>query len=544
VSEVQELPQGWVWTRIGDIAETTSGGTPSRNHSEYYGGSIAWVKSGELKDDILRQVEEFLSEEGLKHSSAKIFHRDTVLIAMYGATVGKTGILGLNATTNQAICAILPREVIFTPKFLAYWLQSQRKKLIDLSFGGAQPNINQGIIRAFPLPLAPLPEQQRIVATLEQQLSRLDAGIAALRSTQKKLKRYRASVLKAAVQGKLTEVWRKSHPEVEPAPELLKRILQERRAKWEEGQIAKGRDPQKVKYEEPAGPDVKGLPELPERWCWVAFEQVANFQNGRPFPSKEYIKEGYKLLRPGNLFADGSVKWTESNTRYMSDLWAERNLDLIVRSSELVINLTAQSLKDEFLGRVCITSEGERCLLNQRLARIKPSEELSKLYILYLLKSAIFRRFVDGLNTGSLIQHMFTSQLTYFCLPLPPLSEQEQIVSLVEERLSIVSTLESTIEQVLKRAERMRQSILHKAFTGKLVAQDPNDEPASALLERIRREREAATTPQKLKHLVYKENGKSSRKRVAESTQPYLLVDVRDPEPVDVQATTQGGLWD
>jgi type I restriction enzyme S subunit len=525
VNEENELPRGWVWTKIGEVAETTSGGTPSRNHPEYYNGAIPWVKSGELEDTVIYDVEEFITEEGLKNSSAKVFQRGTVLVAMYGATVGKTGILGLDATTNQAICAIFPLMNAFTSKFIAYWLQSQRHILVDQSFGGAQPNINQGIIRSFPLPLPPLPEQQRIVAAIEQQFSRLDAGVAALRQAQVRLKRYRAAVLKAAVEGKLTEDWRAEHPTIEPASKLLERILAERRAKWETELRAKGKDPSKVKYAEPAKPDVESLPELPEGWCWATLSQAANFQNGRPFPSNEYASEGVKLLRPGNLYADGSVRWTITNTRYMPTIWAERNPDLIIRDHELVMNLTAQSLKDEFLGRVCITSRDVICLLNQRLARIVPFEGIDRLYALYMLKSAIFRRFVDGLNTGSLIQHMFTSQLANFSFPLSPTAEQQQIVAEVERRLSVVSQLEAMVEANLKRAERLRQSILKEAFAGRLVPQDPNDEPASVLLERIRKER-------------------TGRNQGIVSNGRAVNVAVTEAERIDVKEVKEVGLWE
>jgi type I restriction enzyme S subunit len=133
-----------------------------------------------------------------------------------------------------------------------------------------------------------------------------------------------------------------------------------------------------------------------------------------------------------------------------------------------VMNLTAQSLKDEFLGRVCLTTDGEECLLNQRLARLTPII-VSPQFVLYLLKAWPFRRFVDGLNSGSLIQHMFTSQLAEFTFPLPPLAEQTRIVAEVERRLSVVEGLESVVSANLQRATRLRQSILQRAFVGALV---------------------------------------------------------------------------
>ncbi len=154
---------------------------------------------------------------------------------------------------------------------------------------------------------------------------------------------------------------------------------------------------------------------------------------------------------------------------------AEENPDLIVRAGELVMNLTAQSLKDEFLGRLCLTSHGEQCLLNQRLARLTPIV-VSPQFVLYLLKASPFRRFVEGLNSGSLIQHMFTSQLAEFTFPLPSMREQTRIVAEVERRLSVVEELESVVWANLQRAARLRQSILQKAFTGKLLTADNADD--------------------------------------------------------------------
>lgn len=155
------------------------------------------------------------------------------------------------------------------------------------------------------------------------------------------------------------------------------------------------------------------------------------------------------------------------------------------------MNLTAQSLRDEFLGRICRTGPADCCLLNQRQARLTPVLG-STGYLLVMFKSEAFRRFVNSLNKGSLIQHMFTSQLGHFAAPFPPLAEQERIVAEAERRLSVLDELEATVETNLKRAQRLRQAILKLAFEGRLVPQDPSDEPANVLLERIRAERQAA----------------------------------------------------
>jgi type I restriction enzyme S subunit len=157
----------WPAKRLGDLCRTTSGGTPSRLKPEYFGGTISWVKSGDLNDGEIVQCDESLTDQGLQFSNAKLFDSGTLLIAMYGATVGKLGILGIPAATNQAVCAIFPSPEL-DRRFLFHFLLSIREKLIEKSTGGAQPNISQTIVRDLKIPLPPLAEQQRIVDILDR----------------------------------------------------------------------------------------------------------------------------------------------------------------------------------------------------------------------------------------------------------------------------------------------------------------------------------------------------------------------------------------
>jgi type I restriction enzyme, S subunit len=173
------LPTGWVWRKIGDICTTTSGGTPSRRRADYFQGAIPWIKSGELPDGLitLDGVEEYITEEAIRDSSAKVFSKGTLLIALYGATVGKLGILGMTAATNQAVCAIFQPDYI-ERDFLFWYLKAIRNQLLEISFGGAQPNISQTVIKntLFPIPFPDEPErslmeQRRIVARIEALLA-------------------------------------------------------------------------------------------------------------------------------------------------------------------------------------------------------------------------------------------------------------------------------------------------------------------------------------------------------------------------------------
>ncbi len=171
---------GWIWVRLGDFVETTSGGTPLRSRKEYFGGNIPWVKSGELEDNWIFNTEETITEEGLRNSNAKIFPKGTLLVAMYGATVGKTAILGVDAATNQAVCAIFPKKDLIDPFFIRYFIIWKRDELIKSSFGGAQPNISQTVIRNLMIPLPfkdgkpDIEEQRRVVARLEEITAKIE----------------------------------------------------------------------------------------------------------------------------------------------------------------------------------------------------------------------------------------------------------------------------------------------------------------------------------------------------------------------------------
>jgi type I restriction enzyme, S subunit len=202
-----------------------------------------------------------------------------------------------------------------------------------------------------------------------------------------------------------------------------------------------------------------------------------------------------KLLRPGNLHASGRIQWTERNTAHLDESWRRKNLDLLLKPGDIVINLTAQSLADEFLGRVCMLGLRDDSLLNQRLARLTPVL-IDQRYCLFLFKSRLFRSFIEaGLNTGSLIQHMFTSQIDQFLFPLPSVAEQSMIAERCDLMWSVAAAIEKTLDEGKPRSEALRQSVLNSAFAAELVPQDPADEPASVLLERIAAERYAADGP-------------------------------------------------
>lgn len=488
-----EIPSSWVETTLAEFL-SKRGATidPSRYSSEFF--ELYSVPSFETG-----------TPEKVKGadigSSKQLVEPGQVLLCKINPRINRAWVVG----PSQGLRQIASTEwIVFSPPdcissdYIRYFLSKNDVKnflATNVSgVGGSLMRVKASTIADFPLPIAPEKEQLRIVSKIDELLSRIEAGEEALRRAQTLVDRYRKSVLNAAVTGELTRNWRdKNRDKIEPADKLLERILKARRDAWEAAELAKmkakGKPPKddnwKKRYAEPAPPDTSELPELPEGWTWANWNTVGYSQNGRPFPSSAYQEQGEKLLRPGNLYADGRVKWNGKNTRCLPASYSEDNLDLLVGPRELVINLTAQSLKDEFLGRVCITGEGERCLLNQRLARLTPII-IPPEFMLLIFKSSLFRDFVSELNTGSLIQHMFTSQMGDFAFPVPPVEEQWQIVQRSSTLIDNAADLESCIGSQRDNTTKLSQGVLRAAFEGKLVHQDGTEEPASALLDRIR----------------------------------------------------------
>lgn len=492
---MSELPQSWAVATLREIAETSSGGTPSRARPDFYGGSIPWVKSGELNDGIVRSTEEAITNEGLKNSSAKLFPSGTLCVALYGATVGRVGLLGLDAATNQAVCGIKPKQGI-NADYLFYFFQSQRANLVRLSQGGAQPNISQEIVRATEVPISPIAEQTRIVQEIEKQFTRLDAAKSALKRVQANLKRYRASVLKAACEGRLVptaaELAQKEGRDYEPAEKLLERILRERRARWEADTLAKmiasGKPPKedrwKQKYQEPSSVDNKNLEALPDGWCWASVEQLGFVQLGRQrSPQNRSRDHPTPYLRAANITEKGL---DITDVMEMEFDLAERER-FALRSGDVVLSEASGS--PDQVGKPAIWREElPLCCFQNTVLRLQPTLVLSE-YMLVAFRNFYangeFARTAGGVG----INHLSAGKFASMAVPLPPISEQKRIVEAAERYVSVVESLSEQVASNVIRKNSLRRAVLQKAFSGDLVPQDPNDEPALTLLSRIRNER-------------------------------------------------------
>ena len=416
---------------------------------------------------------------------------------------------GPEALLNQRVCRMTPDERVYDKGFLTYVLPGYLSAINDHTSSVTVKHLSSRTAAKIPLPLPSVDEQRRIVEKIEELLTDLDAGVAALMRARRHLRRYRASVLKAAVEGRLTERWRQNHPEAEPASALLARILVERRARWIADQLdrwrtkqadkdcdtdkiakAEPKERQKIaaKYKEPAAPDATNLPDLPSGWCWVTVEQLTCHVTKGSSPGWqgfEYQDSGITFLRSQN------VRWGTldlSELAYLDPAFNESHRNSIIRDGDVLLNLVGASI-----GRAAIASmELDGANLNQAVAIIRLSSAgASNRYLVAYLISPVGQHHIHSTKADVARANFNLDDVRPMPVALPPVSEQTEIVSLVEDKFSIIEATERTISKQLQRAGRLRQSILKRAFDGKLIPQDPNDEPAEALLARIRAQRAA-----------------------------------------------------
>jgi len=471
-SKDPQLPSNWIWTHLGEISETTSGGTPSRKHKEYFDGTIPWLKSGELDNALISSSEEFITQEALRNSATKIIPHGTLLVALYGATAGKLGILGIEAAINQAICAITTYDGL-SNKFLFWYLAFYREKLLGSRIGGAQPNLTQGIVRKIPVPLAPFSEQGRIVCKLEELFTRLDAGVAALQNIKAQLQLYRQAVLKHAFNGKLTEEWRKTHKAIiEPASALLESIQKERQKK-EKGQ-----------YKNLPALKSSKLPILPDGWVWATWEQISEWVTygfTRPMP---HVDEGIpivtaKNVKRGNIQFKNTHKTTIEAFEELSEKDRPRKNDVLIT-------------KDGTIGRAAIVRTEKPFCINQSVAVVWLRDcPIKREYLLSIIESPFTQKLIWSKARGVALKHLSITDFKKMPLPIPSSQEQQAIINEIERRLSVADNIEQVVKTSLLQARTLRQSILKNAFKGRLVAQDPADEPAERLLERIEKEKQS-----------------------------------------------------
>ena len=404
-----EVPESWTWKTLGDIGTWQAGGTPSRMHKEYYGGNIPWLKTGDLNDGIITSIPEYITEEGLNNSSAKLNPKGSVLIAMYGATIGKIGILGMPATTNQACCACINYEGVIQ-KYLFYFLLSHKEEFIALGGGGAQPNISKDIIVKTLIPIPPIKEQERIISQIDNLLNLLETLDTNKNALETSISQAKSKILDLAIHGKLVP----QDSNDEPASELLIRI-----------------NPKAV-----ASCDNPHYADIPESWVECKLGEVCTFESGYAYSSELYRPMGIPLIRISNI-VDGVVN-IEDCVYIKGD---ELSKNVQVKQGDLLIAMSGATT-----GKIGIYTYTDDAILNQRVGNIKVKDNT-------VLSTDYRDLFVNAIKVeiekkayGGAQPNISGKMICDFSFSLPPYNEQKRIVSRVKELFSQLDMIEKSLQ--------------------------------------------------------------------------------------------------
>lgn len=411
---MSDLPDGWKVATLGEVAAWGSGGTPTRTVARYYGGEIPWAVIGDLNDGLVERTSTTITEDGLKESSAKLVTPGTVLVAMYGS-IGKLGIAGTDMATNQAIAFATPNPDVLDGRYLFHYLASQRRQLAGEGRGATQQNIGQAILKGWPIPVPSTREQGRIVAAIEEHLTRLDAASAWLRSALVRLTALRRLVIDAALEG-------------HPVP--LRQVLA---------------------------------------------EPLRNGMSGKPMAGGS-LRVLTLTAVTKREFIDANTKLIAAPSRSIDDLWLEPGDIFIQRSNT-----------PELVGSAAMYSGEPRwAIFPDLLIRVRLSDAADPAYVDLALQAQRMRRYFQRSAQGIAGSMPKISQPVVEAaeIPLPDPARQREIVAVTTERLEAVDRMSKEALGSIRRVRSLRVSLLDAAFSGRLVDQDPRDEPAAFLVDR------------------------------------------------------------
>ena len=443
-----EIPEGWEWARMGNIGDWGSGSTPQRGNSSYYGGSIPWLKTGELNDGVVYDTAEKITDKALKECSLRLNKIGDVLIAMYGATIGKVAIAGIDLTTNQACCGCTP--IIVYNEYLFYFLMASKVDFVKKGEGGAQPNISREKLVSHLMPIPPIDEQQRIVLAIKHILpyvskytrhqTELDRLNASIKPSLKK------AVLQEAIQGKLVP----QDPNDEPASVLLERIREEKLRLLKEGKLKKKDITDSVifkgednKYFEKVENDVLYLEdeipfEIPETWTWVRLHDICEYIQRGKSPKYSEVKKypvvaqkcnqwsGFSLEKA--LFIDPSTLPSYGQERFL------QHGDLLWNSTGLG-TLGRMAIYNESVNPYGVAVADSHVTV---IRRIKSFINFEYLY-LYFSSNEVQSVIEDKADGSTKQKELATKTIKSYLVPLPPLSEQYRIVAKYHSVASIMS---------------------------------------------------------------------------------------------------------
>jgi type I restriction enzyme S subunit len=459
-----ELPKGWVRSKLGEISEVILGQSPPSSTYNEDGKGLPFYQGKLEFGEIYPTPQKWCS------APKKIAEKGDVLISVR-APVGPTNMCSEKSCIGRGLAALRVMAGI-EPFFILYLMRAFEKNVAEQGTGTTFNAITGGQLNSFVIPLPPIPEQHRIVAKIEELFTKLDAGIEALKKIKAKLKRYRQAVLKYAFEGKLTQEWREGNKgKIGPASAILERIKEEQKKET------------KGKFKELPPVDTSELPQLPDGWVWSRVGDISRTIHYGYTASAEANQVGPRILRITDI-QDNSVDWGSVPYCKIDD--SEKGKYLL-KEGDLVFARTGATVGKSFL----IRGKIPETVFASYLIRIILEKNIDRAYVYDFFQSNHYWSQIHEGKLGIGQPNVNAQVLSQIYIPLPSFHEQNKIVEEIENRLSVAEEIEKVAEQSLKQSERLRQSMLKRAFEGKLVPQDPTDEPASMLLERIRLNRQS-----------------------------------------------------
>lgn len=492
-------PPGWIWMKLTDVARLESGHTPSRAHEEYWNGSIPWVGIVDARDNhgkVIKETAQTITEAGLANSAARLLPPQTVCLVRTAASIGYVTILGGTMVTSQDLVDWVCGQHL-DPHFLMHLFIAEKESIKSFGKGSAHKTVYFPEVQAFHVCVPPVSEQRRVVTKLEALQFRSRRVRKALDEVPALLDELRQSILAAAFRGDLTKDWREKNPDVEPAERLLQRIRAERRKKWEMATLAKmtskGKTPSdqnwKTRYEEPVPPEASALPTLPEGWCWTNVGELAEVATGGT--PRRSVPENY---------ANGTIPWVTSGA--LSDEYVSRPTEMVAEAALAESNLTVfepgtllLAMYGEGRTRGTVAELTISAATNQAIAAICLSGVASHLrtFLRFALVAAYMQ--IRETSSGGVQPNLNLEKVRRIPVPLCPLSEADIVIATLLNLMNSIGRTRQTVELLEINVGDCERAILSKAFRGELVPQDPNDEPAAAMLARLKAAPDHPGTP-------------------------------------------------
>ncbi|CUR51343.1 putative Type-1 restriction enzyme MjaXIP specificity protein [Nitrosotalea devaniterrae] len=421
---IGNIPEHWEIRKLKQISSLSAGGTPSRSVGDYWeNGTIPWLSSGEIRNNVISDSAEKITETGFLNSSTKLFPKGTVLIAITGEgkTRGRTSILSIPSTANQSVVGMIVQSNSIHNYFLWYYLQSEYYNLRSQSHGSVQSGLNLDILKSYPIVFPNSTEEQKqITVFLDKKLKQIDSSIS--------------------------------------KKEKLVELLQEKRQAMIVYVVTKGLD-DTVPMKD-SGIDWIG--NIPDHWDVSPLGRNVEIFTGYPFESEFFEQQGVRLARGDNV-SEGRLRWGDK-TRYWKNVTPDMEKYLLAKD-DFLLGMDGSKVGKNY---AVVTQYDLPCLLVQRVARLRSKGILIQNYIPYVIGNIKFVQYVDSVKTNVAIPHMSPNDISKFPLILPPVCEQKDIIEFLNMRTKNIDSLLTNLVKQIEILKEYRQTINFAAVTGKI----------------------------------------------------------------------------